>query len=136
METHVSATRESFARAKAIAGSADERPVLMLNLNRYTVAASFPDGEAYTTYMERLNHSVVAGGGRVLWDVAVDDVVIGCDHDTYDEILAVWYPSYQAFVDLPKADGADLMFASRKECVAHATILSLPGDRFPLQPDA
>ncbi len=134
MESHVSATRESFARAKAIAGSADDRPVLMLNMNRYTEAAAFPDGEAYTTYMSRLNHSVEAGGGRVLWDVAVADVVIGCDHDAYDEILAVWYPSHQAFVDLPKADGAELMFDSRKQCVANATILSLPGDRFPLEP--
>ena len=134
MDSHVSATRESFGRAKAIAGSADERPVLMLNLNRYTEEAGFPNGEAYTSYMTRLNHSVEAGGGRVLWDVAVDDVVIGCDHDAYDEILAVWYPSHQAFVDLPKADGADLMFESRSQCVGHATILSLPADRFPLQP--
>ena len=106
----------------------------MLNMNRYTASAAYPDGDAYSTYMARLHHSVAAGGGAVLWRTPVEAPVIGCDHDDYDEILAVWYPSHQAFLDLPKADGAELMFESRKLCVAHATILALPGDRFPLEP--
>jgi hypothetical protein len=64
----------------------------------------------------------------------VTDAVIGCDHDDYDEILAVWYPSHAAFLALPNAEGAELMFESRKHCVANATILALPADRDPLRP--
>lgn len=134
MQTHVKANREAIDRVKALAGSDDDGPVLMLNINRYTDAAGFPDGAAYTTYMSRLEHSVSAGGGKVLWRAPVTDSVIGCEHDQYDEILAVWYPDHSTFLALPKAEGAGLMFESRAECVTHATILSLPGDRAPLEP--
>lgn len=112
----------------------DDDAVLMLNMNRYSTEAGFPGGEEYRRYMDRLEHSVTAGGGRVLWRTPVTDTVIGSDHDAYDEILAVWYPSHSAFLELPSADGADLMFASRKLCVTHATILAMPADRDPLRP--
>jgi hypothetical protein len=114
--------------------SGDDAPVVMLNLNRYTTTAGFPDGDEYRRYMARLEHSVGAGGGAVLWRSPVTDAVIGCDHDDYDEILAVWYPSHTAFLALPNAEGAELMFESRRECVANATILALPADRDPLRP--
>ena len=130
---HVRADREAMQRAQERATAADE-PVLMLNLNRYTRAAGFPDGDEYRLYMARLEHSVRAGGGAVLWRTPVIDAVIGCHHDDYDEILAVWYPSHTAFLELPEADGAELMFTSRKACVANATILALPADRDPLRP--
>ncbi|MFT7601694.1 MAG: hypothetical protein ACI8TP_004654 [Acidimicrobiales bacterium] len=133
-EDHVRATRAAIEQITTIS-TGDDSPVLMLNMNRYSTAAGYPDGDEYRSYMQCLNHSVEAGGGRVLWHTPVDGVVIGCDHDTYDEILAVWYPSHSAFLELPKADGADAMFAGRAVCVEHATILALPGDRHPLQPD-
>ena len=60
--------------------------------------------------------------------------VIGCGHDDYDEVLAVWYPSHQAFLDLRFADGADAMFAGRERCVANATILALPAEADALRP--
>lgn len=131
---HVMANREGYRRVRSIAGSSADRPVLMLNLNRYTAAAGFPDGEAYRTYMRDLDHAVGAAGGRVLWRSPTLGVVVGCGHDAYDEILAVWYPSHAAFVALGEADGADAMFAGRRTCVEHATILSLPADRDPLRP--
>lgn len=133
VDDHVRANRQSMERAEQRAADGDA-PVLMLNLNRYTEAAGFPDADEYRLYMSRLDHSVTAGGGSVLWRTPVVDAVIGCDHDDYDEILAVWYPSHTAFLQLPEADGASLMFESRKRCVANATILALPADRPPLMP--
>ncbi|MGI9612547.1 MAG: hypothetical protein ACR2QO_06550 [Acidimicrobiales bacterium] len=132
-EDHVRASRAAIARVTREADG-DDAPVLMLNLNRYSVEAGFPDGDDYRLYMSRLEHAVQADGGSVLWRTSVIDAVIGCDHDDYDEILAVWYPSHSAFLELPNADGAALMFESRKQCVAHATILALPADRYPLTP--
>ena len=134
-EAHVSANRAAYRRVRDIAAGADDRPVLMLNLNTYHESAGFPAGEAYVDYMRSLDHAVVAGGGRVLWRAPVSDLVIGCDHDDYDEVLAVWYPSHAAFVDLPNADGAERMFEGRTACVANATILSLPADREHLSPE-
>ena len=131
---HVGASRDAMARVRALAEGKGDGPVLMLNINRYTAAAGYPDGPAYTEYMRWLEHAVSADGGSVLWRTPVDDRVIGCDHDDYDEILAVWYPSHAAFLALPEADGADRMFEGRAKCVAHATVLALPGDQDPLQP--
>lgn len=134
MEHHVTAIPDAFRRVRAVAGGGDDRPVLMLNLNRYTEEAGFPDGEAYVDYMRWLEHAVIDSGGRVLWRSTVDDVIIGCDHDAYDEILAVWYSSHSAFVELRNADGAEKMFEGRSICVDHATILALPADQDPMRP--
>jgi hypothetical protein len=128
------ASEAAMDRVREIAAGEDDGPVLMLNINRYTTEAGYPDGPAYTEYMRWLGHAVGADGGRVLWRTPVRDRVLGCEHDDYDEILAVWYPSHAAFVDLPNADGADRMFEGRRTCVAHATVLVLPGDQDPLQP--
>ncbi len=130
------ASPDAFRRIRAVATGDDDRPVLMLNLNRYKPEAGFPDGDAYTTYMRWLDHAVEDSGGLVLWRSPVDELVIGCDHDDYDEALAVWYPSHAAFVDLRNADGADKMFDGRSVCVAHATILAMPADQDPLRPPA
>ena len=119
---------------KARAGSEDDGPVMMLNINRYNADVRFPDGEIYLTYMRDLTSAVSKVGGAVLWRAPVASQVIGCDHENYDELLAVWYPSAEAFLKLPTADGAAAMFEGRKRCVAHATILELPGDQYPLAP--
>ena len=133
MEHHVMSNREVIGRIRDVAAG-DDRPVLMLNLNQYTDAAAFPDGTAYRDYMAALHHAVQAGGGRVLWQAPSEGQVIGCDHDAYDEVLAVWYPSHRAFLDLHKADGADEMFAGREICVANASIVALPAEGPGLSP--
>ena len=83
---------QQFAELDAIAGGAEDRPIVMLNLNRYR------DREAYARYgavaaavLERL-------GGAVLWHAGVNGVVVG--NDTYDDVIAVWYPSAAAFLAL------------------------------------
>lgn len=125
--------RDAIGRVREVAAGED-RPVLMLNLNQYTAAAAFPDGAPYRDYMTALHHAVGAAGGRVLWQAPSEGQLIGCDHDAYDEALAVWYPSHRAFLDLPKADGADVMFAGRETCVANASIIALPAEGPGLSP--
>lgn len=127
-------TPDAIDRIKDKAGSVDDGPVTMLNINRYHSDVSFPTGEHYVAYLADLEDTVGSVGGDVLWRTPVHGQVIGCDHENYDEILAVWYPSFQAFLALSDAPGAGRMFEGRKRCVAHATILELPGDRSPLSP--
>ena len=52
-------------RIKAIAGSAADGPIIMLNLNRYKEVCEFPDGALYSRYMNALDellHKVGAQG--------------------------------------------------------------------------
>jgi hypothetical protein len=129
--THRMATADVMDRIKAIAGTEADAPVTMLNLNRYTAAADFPNGSEYERYMADLEAAVGNVGGSVLWRTPVAEQVIGCDHERYDEMLAVWYPSRKAFLALPTADRAQQMFAGRKICVEQATILELAADKHP-----
>ena len=75
--------------------------------------------------MEAITHSVEAIGGSVLWRAEVQGTVVG-NLEGFHELLAVWYPSHKAFLDLPNADGAKEMFRYRKPCVEEAHILAWP----------
>lgn len=102
--SHVSPEPEQIARLVA-----DERegPVVMLNLNRYRARAAYPDGhpdadvsgrEAYRRYGAVAARALTEIGGRPLWSAPVEQVLVGCDHEAYDEVIAVWYPSRKAFL--------------------------------------
>ena len=68
---------EEIGVFKAIAGSADDGPVLMLNLNRYVEEANFPDGKLYREYMTVLDQLLSEVGGRILWRTKVRGTVVG-----------------------------------------------------------
>ena len=42
---------ETIEKMQRIAGSREDGPVFMLNLNKYTASAGFPHGELYKKYM-------------------------------------------------------------------------------------
>src|SRR3954463_5791002 len=108
MTDHVS---PEDARLAAVAGHphADDQPVVMLNLNRYHDRAQYPPGttevdtdvsgrEAYLRYGVVAYAAIQSVGGEILWATDAGETVIGCDHDGYDEVVAVWYPSREAFL--------------------------------------
>lgn len=115
----------------AIAGGGNDRPVLMLNLNRYAAGAGYPDGNPYRDYMAVLEALLPRVGGKILWRTPVYGQPVG--EQPVDEILAAWYPSHQAFIDLPGAPGADENFRLRRACVEYAVIHRCAGDRDPLR---
>lgn len=123
---------DELAIVRAIAASGADRPITMLNLNRYAPAAAYPDGRLYRDYMSALLGLLPKVGGAVLWRTPVDGQAVG--EQKIDEILAVWYPSCQAFLDLRSAPGADENFRLRAEAVAYAVIHRCPGDKPPLSP--
>ena len=76
----------------------------MLNLNRYHERAQYPPGttdvdvdvsgrEAYLRYGVVAFAAIQSVGGEILWATDAAETVIGCEHDGYDEVVAVWYPS-------------------------------------------
>ncbi len=117
---------------KAIAASGKDEPVLMLNLNRYTKEAGYPHGELYRRYMAVLEELLPRVGAKVLWRTPVYGQPVG--EQRIDEILAAWYPTHRAFIDLPQAPGAEENFRLRRMCVEYAVIHRCLGNRPPLCP--
>ena len=107
------------AQIEAVAADERDGPVVMLNLNRYR------DRDEYLKYGMVALQAVEAVGGRILWQSEVEQVVIGDDGDTYDEAIAVWYPSRAAFLSLRAYPGYLEATAHRRASLDHATLLAL-----------
>jgi len=85
---------------RQLASSGRDHPVLMLNVNRYRVDSGFPDQPPYVDYMECLEDLVRSVGGRIEKRMLVLGQPVGRQPPAH-EILAIWYPSNQAYLDLP-----------------------------------
>jgi len=105
-------SEDQFSELAAIAGSDADGPRVMLNLNRYRVRAEYddavPDGldpdvsgrDAYLRYGIVAARVLSRVGGRILWEAESKRTVVGEEGDRYEEVLAVWYPSAAAFIQL------------------------------------
>lgn len=105
-------TEDQLTGIGALAGGPGDGPVVMLNLNRYREVAAYegepPGGvpedvsgrEAYARYGTVAQPTLDRLGGRILWYAGTERTVIGDESDRYDEVIAVWYPSRQAFLQL------------------------------------
>ncbi len=128
----------------AMAGGADDGPVVMLNLNRYRERAAYeadpPGGgsaevsglEAYARYGEVALALLARVGGRVLWESEVQRTVIGGEAERYDEVIAVWYPSIAAFVELATDPGILTARADRAAALERATLICCASGPEPL----
>jgi len=81
-------------------------PVVMINLLKYRETAEYPDGikcsgrEAYATYSKHAFQKVKEAGGEVIFHGHVRAGVIVPADESWDEILLIRYPSFQAFRDM------------------------------------
>jgi hypothetical protein len=62
-------------------------------------------------------------GARILWCVPTEQVLIGCDHDAYDEVLAVWYPNRAAFLERTEIPWYRDALVHRTAALEHASII-------------
>ena len=118
--------RPQFEALQAIAASGDDPPVVMLNLNRYRERAHYdgepPGGgdpevtgrEAYERYAEVALRVLTALGGEIVWHGKATLIVVGEEDERWDEVIAVRYPSTQAFLDLA-TDGEILAALAHRE---------------------
>lgn len=123
----------SDALLASLSARKDDGPFVALNLNRYRRRAEYPPGtpdadvsgrEAYLRYGIVAFAAILATGGRILWAADAEEVAIGCGHDRYDEVVAVWYPSRRAFLALEDYPGYREAFElHRRASVEHATLL-------------
>jgi uncharacterized protein (DUF1330 family) len=133
MTDHVNPTTAALA---ALAATGDDTPVVMLNLNRYRDRAEYPPGtadadvsgaEAYLRYGAVAIQAIDATGGRILWSTDAAEVLIGCDHERYDEVVAVWYPSRAAFLGLTAHAGYVDALVHRDAALEQATVIVTRG---------
>ncbi len=125
----------------ALATSDVATPIVMLNLNRYRDRAAYetpgPDDdvsgrEAYQRYGAVALRAMAEVGGRLLWGLPIEAVAIGCDHEAYDEVLAVWYPNRAAFVEMIGLGWYRDALVHRNAALEQATVLACTG---PLTPE-
>jgi uncharacterized protein (DUF1330 family) len=107
-------------KIRAIAAGQTDHPVLMLNLNKYKDLAGYPGGELYQSYMPALDQLLPHVGARILWRSNVFGQVVG--EQEIHEVIAAWYPTHQAFLDLPNSPGAEENYRLRDLCVEYAVI--------------
>jgi uncharacterized protein (DUF1330 family) len=140
MTEHVTPDLDQIVARFAAAG---DTPVVMLNLNRYREVAQYPPDHAHASLgldgrSAYLHYGVVAQsaihhvGGHILWAADVGEVVIGCDHDAYDEVLAVWYPSRNAFLRLGEYPGYMDAHVHRDAALEQSTLLAVAGNTEPV----
>ena len=130
--THFSKFNDSeIQRIREIADTGRDEPVLMLNLNYYSKEADFPDGDLYRRYMAVLAKLVPEVGAKILWRHPVNGQVTG--EQQVHEILALWYPTHRAFLDLASAPSAQENFGLRAQAVELAVIHRLSGYVSPIR---
>ena len=111
---------QAFEEVSKIASSSDDRPVLMLNLNTYFYGQSAMSSDAYKAYNSAVEAILREVKGKILWRSPVYGQPVG--KQNVDEVLAVWYPNHQAFIDIKDAPSS-ARFAEAKNRVVKDAII-------------
>ena len=125
MTAPVEPSEETLAELAEIAGGPEDGPCLMLNLHRYR------DREAYYRYGAVAARVLERVGGRIAWYAQPESVVIGGDDDRYDEVIAAWYPSLAAFLELARDPEIQTVRADREAGLERAALIRFPGGTEP-----
>ena len=120
---------DDFAKIEEIANSDDDKPVLMVNLNKYS-DGEYPNGTIYNDYMKALDVLLEHVGAKILWRTPVYGQPIGTQ--PLDEILGAWYPSHRAFLALrEQGEASEENFRLRNLAVEYAVIHRCQEDGIP-----
>ena len=112
-----------------IANSGDDKPVLMINLNKYNSSSNFPNGKPYKDYMRALNILLKQVVGKILWQIPVFGQPFG--NQNVDEIIGAWYPTHKSFLSLKSQSGSEENFKLRGLCLHSAVIHRCPDGIIP-----
>lgn len=109
MQRTVNPTQADFERL--IKSIPQETPVTSLNLLQFREQAAYPidagfepctGREAYQRYLDAVQGRVASVGGQIWWVTDVLAKLTAPDNEEWDAVVAVFYPSFQAFVSMPR----------------------------------
>ena len=125
---------DDFPSIEHIANSDEDKPVLMVALNKY-IEGEYPNGSIYKDYKEALDALLEQIGAKILWRTPVYGQPIGSQ--PLDEILGAWYPSHKAFLAL-KDQGqiSEDNFRLRNLVVEYAVVHRCPEGGIPTRESA
>ena len=123
---HIKPTREQVER---FVQSADEGPIVMLNLLRFADRAAGDAGksgaDSYETYGDQMREIMSQRGIKLLWRGRADSVVIGDDDgDAWDMVLLVEYPSRKAFLEMATSKEYEKVGEHRTAGLADSTLIA------------
>jgi hypothetical protein len=121
---------DDFAEIEEIANSNNDRPVLMVNLNKY-FEGEYPNGAIYKDYIKALDVLLEQHlASKVLWRMPVYGTPLGAQ--LLDEISGIWYPSHKAFLALrDQGKASEENFRLRNLAVENAVVHRCPEDVIP-----
>jgi uncharacterized protein (DUF1330 family) len=130
IDHHAEPTPDQLA---AISAYRPDGPFVALNLNRYRERAAYPAGtpdgdvsgrEAYMRYGVVAFAAIKSVGGSIVWATEGRQLLIGCEHDVFHEVVAVWYPSRAAFLSIENYPGYRHAFdLHRRAAIAQAVLV-------------
>lgn len=134
----------SAAQLRGLGEVRPDGPIIALNLNRYRKQAEYPPGtpdakvsgrEAYARYAAAALPAIRLLGGRILWMAAARQVLIGCEHDEYDDVVGVWYPNRAALLGLEQIPGyREAYDLHRAAAMEHSMLLICDAPAEPVLP--
>ena len=111
---------QAFDEVFKIASSSDDRPVLVLNLNTYFHSQSATSSDTYNDCNSAVDAILREVEGKILWRSPVHGQPVG--KQNVDKILAIWYLSHQAFVNIKDARSPASFAEAKNRVVKHAII--------------
>ena len=113
----------------------NDHPVLMINQNLYTEKADFPNGELYKKWRAINQKFIEFANAKILWSIPVNGQIMhNGNGQPLSEILAYWYPSHKAFLNMKHAPELEENFTIRKELIKYAIIHRCDGRNPPMLP--
>lgn len=130
------AVNEDEAKVIVDIATNNDHPLLMVNINRYK-ENMFPDNDLYAEW-RRVNSEMIGKvGGKILWSLPVDGFILSNGpSEPLDEILAYWYPSHKAFLEMRNFDITKRNFELRQSLVEYAMVHRCDGSNPPLLPNS
>ncbi|MBW1779868.1 MAG: DUF1330 domain-containing protein [Deltaproteobacteria bacterium] len=92
---------------KALSNVPSGKPVVMLNLLKFRDKALYEDGvseisgrKAYAIYSEGAIKHIQRVGAKLIWSAEVKAPIICPEHEEWDQVLLVIYPSMEKFLEM------------------------------------
>jgi uncharacterized protein (DUF1330 family) len=101
-------------------------PVVMINLLRFreTTESGEKGAEVYARYAQNAAPFVAGVGGRLVWQGAPTHLIVGGDHDRWDKVLMVEYPSRAAFAQMASDPAFQEVGKDRLSALAETVLIA------------